>query len=230
MIDNRFTVPIKPTIRQSLDVSIIILASGYNSRMRSYGCVSLMMVDKYHNVLDAQVNAINSIYPKSDIIITSNSDSRELAFKKPKNVRLIEVSEDAGEMSELRLALNVSISSTVVVIDGNTIFDSNSLKNIRNRGSCTLVKDGDASHESLGVTTDCRKVEYIAYGIPNPWCRITVFTGRELDMLSKYCMKKNKSNLCLFECMNNITMNGGTFSYVSNQGYTRRISSPKDII
>jgi len=231
MTTNRFTIPIKPSMRQSLDVTVIILTSSHNSRIQSYGAISLMMVDAYHNILDTQVDAINSVYPKSDIIITSRSHSREIAFKKPKNVRLVEIHDDSpGEVSDLRIALNISISSTVIVVDGNMIFNADAIKSIKNKGSCTLVEDSTKNTGSLGVTTDGRRVEHIAYGIPNTWCHMTSFCGKELELLYKYCSKKSKSNLCLFECINNITANGGSFSYIKNQGYSRRIAGPKDVL
>ncbi len=231
---NRFTVPIKSKSIDSSHVTAIILASIPNPRMKTMPSVSLLSVDKQHNVIDIQVESIRASYPKADIILVTGHDANQVISKKPDGVRIIENQSynDSGENEEIRLALNNSITESILLINGNCIFDAACIQQMRNHGSCTLVDVKDQiDSDSLGVISNGNKVENIAYGIEKKWCYVSYIEGREYTLLKKFASLRNRGNMCAFESLNYIVSNGGTIYTIEQRaGYIRKISSSKDIL
>jgi len=231
---NRFTVPIKKKSNDSSNVTVVLLASIPNPRMKTMPSVSLLNIDKQHNVIDIQVEAIRAAYPKSDIILVTGHDSNQVIAKRPNGVRIIEnqLYNDCGENEEIRLALNNSITECILLINGNCIFNASCLQQLRGHGSCTLVDTkGQMDSDSIGVIANGSKVENLAYGIESKWCYVSYIEGKEYDLLKKFSSLRNRSNMCMFESINYIVSNGGViYTVEQNAGYLRKISSSKDIL
>lgn len=232
--NNRFTVPIKSKSNDSANTTVIILASIPNDRMKTMPSVSLMMVDKQNHVIDIQVEAIRTVFPKSDIVLVTGHDATQVIEHRPTCVRIVEnqMYESRGENEELRLGLNNSTTDNTLIISGNCIFNSNALQHLKNHASCTLIdKRQQIDKDSLGVISNNGRVENIAYGVMDKWCYITYLEARETKILRKFASAKNKSNMCFFEAINYVTSHGGVINTVGQQnGYLRRITSSKDMI
>lgn len=232
--NNRFTVPIKSKTNDSSNTTVLILASIPNDRMKTMPSVSLMMVDKQNNVIDIQVEAIRTVYPKSDIILVTGHDATQVIEHRPTCVRIVEnqMYETRGENEELRLALNNSTTDNILIISGNCIFNANALQHLKNHASCTLIdKNNQIDKDSLGVISNNSRVENIAYGVMDKWCYITYLEAREVRIIKKFASAKNKANMCLFEAINYVTSHGGIINTVGQQnGYLRRITSSKDML
>lgn len=231
---SRFTVPTRPKASDSANVTAIILASIANDRMKTMSPVSLMMVDKQNTVLDCQIDAIRTVYPKCEIILVVGHDAQQVIDKKPRNVRIIEnMSHDnAGEIEELRLAINNVTTDNVLLINGSCIFNANALQHLRGHSSCTLVdKKNQIDKDSLGVISNNGRVEHIAYGVQDKWCYISYLEGREHTILRKFVSVRNRGNLCLFEGINYVLTHSGLIYSIGQQdGYLRKITSGKDLL
>lgn len=231
---NRFILPIKPALTDSSNISVVILGSIPNDRMKTMPAVSLMMVNKQQSVIELQYESISAAYPKSEIILVSGHDSQQVIDKRPKRIRIVEnqLFQECGEIEELKLAVNNVTTDSILIIKGNTIFDSNAIKQLRNHGSCTMIDRKDQmTKDSLGVISNSSKLENIAYGIEDKWCYTTYLEGKEFSMLRKFVNMRAKSKMCLFEALNYIVSNGGLIYCVGqHEGYLRQILSPKDVL
>lgn len=230
---NRFQVPIKSKSFDSSTVTAIILGSIPNDRMKTMQPVSTMLVNSQQTVLDIQVEAIRTVFPKSEIVLVAGHDSQQVIDKKPKSVRIVENSsyETLGEVEELRLAINNVTTDNILIINGSCIFNSGALGHLRGHSSCTLVdKKNQIDRDSLGVISNNGKVENIAYGVQDKWCYITYLEQREQAILRKFVGIKNRGNLCMFESINYVLSHSGQIYAIGQQdGYLRRITSGKDL-
>lgn len=231
---NRFTVPTRPKVSNSANVTAIILASIANDRMKTMLPVSLMMVDKQNTVLDSQIDSIRTVYPKCEIILVVGHDAQQVIDKKPANVRIVENTnyDSAGEIEELRLAINNVTTDNILLINGSCIFNAKALQHLRGHSSCTLVdKNNQIDKDSLGVISNNGRAENIAYGVQDKWCYISYLEAREHAILRKFISVRNRCNLCLFEGINYIlTHNGLIYSIGQQDGYLRKITSGKDLM
>lgn len=231
---NRFVVPIKPAYKDSSNVTAIVLGSIPNDRMKTMPAVSLMMVNKQQSVVELQFESISAAFPKSEMILVVGHDGQQVIEKRPKQMRIVEnqLYEQCGEVEELKLAINNVTTDAVLIIKGNTIFDSKAIKQLRNHGSCTMIdKKDQMTKDALGVISNGSKIENIAYGVEDKWCYTTYLEGRELKILRKFVNMRIKSKMCLFEALNYIVSNGGLIYCVGQQeGYLRQILSPKDVL
>jgi hypothetical protein len=230
---NRFTVPTKPKLGDTSNITAVILSSIANDRMKTMPPVSLMMVDRQHTVLDVQIEAIRTVFPKCEIALVVGHDAQQVIDKKPNYVRVIENvnHETLGEVEELRLAINNCVTDNIILISGNCIFNANALQHLRGHSSCTLVdKKNQIDKDSLGVISNGGRVENIAYGVQDKWCYITYLESREQTILRKFVSVRNRSNLCMFEGINYVLSNGGQIYAIGQQdGYLRRVTSGKDL-
>jgi hypothetical protein len=73
-------------------------------------------------------------------------------------------------------------------------------------------------------------VEHALFDLPNKWAQIAYFTGKELDLLKKFCWNRDHSNKFGFEALNYIVEKGGKL-YISQHKESRAtdIDKPEDI-
>ncbi len=230
---NRFIVPIKPVSQDSSNITVVILASTPNPRMKTMPPVSLMTVDKQHNVLDLQVESIVAAYPQAQIVLVAGHDIGQVVDRRPKNVRIVEnpLYEMTGEVDELRLGLNNVTTEHVIIIDGNVIFNAAAIKQLRGHGSCTLVdRSNQIDKDCLGVISNNSKIENIAFGVQDKWCYITYLQNKEFTILRRFINVRSRGKLCVFESLNYVTSHGGLIYAVGQSGgYLRKINTSKDL-
>lgn len=157
------------------------------------------------NIINYQVSAIRAAYPLADIIVSAGRNANKVAEKLPAGVRLIENLgyDKLGEIGELRLLLNASIHSKVVIIDGRNIFDWKFINDIPRNGSYIITND-KPNKEAVCVSTTNNQVVNIDYGLSYEFMNMVCLQNKELSFLRKFCNNVSKENLFLFEGLKHI--------------------------
>lgn len=217
----------------SSSYTIILYGSKPIDRMRSFGAKSFLQVTKLQTVIDLQIEAIRTVYPKSEVILVSGFDFDKSVKIKPTNVKIIENSrfEETNEIEDIKIGVNASLNPNIIIISSDIIFNASALVQLKNRGSCVLLDSKKQfSPEDVGCTWNDTRVEMLAYGIPNQWCHIAQFSGKELELLKKFVNLKGKGSLVSYEAINYIVKNGGKICPVSQvSGHCRKVEKPEDI-
>lgn len=220
---HRFITSLKPVADNS-QLSILILGSELTPRKRGYGPKSLMQVGKKFNVIETQIDSIRTIYPNANITLITGYMSQQI-INKGYNVSIIEnpFFEETSHVEEIRLGLNIIKGNRVLILNGDLVFDSHALTLTKGRPSSILYDDNDNTTDSIGVTHNNDVAEILAYGIPHKWCHNLLVEGRELSLLRKFAINKERSKLMFFEAVNHIIKSGGLIRTVhQNEGILYR--------
>ena len=198
---SRHTVSIKDEAQQK-HISVIILASNPGYRMKSHGPKCLLEVDG-KTILSHQIKAIEQKFPKAEIILVVGFFAERVIKQVPQDIRIIEnqLYDNTNEMEQVRLALNNMVTNSALIVNGNTFFDFNTLKNIIPTKSCIVAQD-QKSNENIGITVVNGKATIMGYGLEKEWCNIVYLESKELVKLKASCNKKNCNKMYLFEGLN----------------------------
>lgn len=212
MVNNfqRFTLPIKK-ISEENELTIIILGADVSPRKKSHGPKSLLSLGTKWNVIETQIDSIKTIFPKADIILVTGFQSQTI-INKSYPVRIIEnpFYEETSEVEQIRLALNATLTSKVLIINGDLAFDAPSLINIANYHTSILFNETLSNdNDSIGLIQNNNIAENLSYSLPVKWLYTFYVEGKELEMLRKFVKNKERSKLLFFEAVNYIISSGG---------------------
>lgn len=231
--ETRFVTSTKTGLFDTSKTTVVVYGSTPIDRMKSYGCKSFIPISKTENIIDIQLSAIRSVFPKSEIIFVGGFDFESLIKNKTNEFKVIENSrfESSNEIEDIKIAINAMTNTQLVTISSDIIMNSNTLLQIKGRGSSILVdRRGQFSPEDIGSTWINNKLEMLSFGIPNQWCHISQFHGKEFDLLKKFVNSNGKDNMMLFEGINYILRNGGKMLAIGQTtGFCRKIEKVEDI-
>lgn len=214
-MSNRFTTEIK---RVNEGLTVIILAAGMGRRMKQYGPKSLL---KYQGktILEWQIETINSIYKNTDIILCSGFKANRLEKVTPDYVRLVENSnyESTNTIESLRLALNVSKPSNLLVLHGDLLFNSAAISFPSMKESIICIeKSGGIDSDEIGCVIQDNHITNLDFGLKDIWGQINFIHRSGYDDL-KYICRSCKKNLSLYEVMNRMINKGHSFKAHQNK-------------
>lgn len=205
---SRNVVPAK-RINNSSNTSVIILNSMWGNRTKSYGPKGLFQIDNSFNLFERQMSILHKLLNKCEIICVIGFEHRKFINKKyPIRYVYNPVFEETNSSFELSLGLYSCVSPNILVINGDLVFDENIIKSATSKKESSLLISEDFEIDDVGVTYN-ENVEHIAYGLPEKWCQIGFFNGRELDLLRKCCYNQERSKWLLYESLNYVIQNGG---------------------
>jgi hypothetical protein len=208
----RFTMPIKNVASEN-ELAIIILGADVSPRKKSQGAKSLIPLSPKWNVIEMQLDAIKTMYPKAEVILITGFQSQQVINKKyPLKIIENPFYDETSDVEQIRIALNATLSSKVLIVNGDLAFDAPSLMNIEKHGSNVLFTDEktlDKDDTCIGVVHNNNVVENLVYCTPNKWLHTLYAEGKELDILRKFIRNKERSKLLLFEAINYIISSGG---------------------
>lgn len=227
---DRFTQEIK---KHSVHMSVAILSAGSGQRIKSYEPRSLLKLgDK--TLIDYQVELLRNNFKNPDIIVTVGIHANKIIKKTDRNIRIVEnqLHEHTNSFESLRLAVNNSISDSILFLHGDLLFNKKTLSGLSYNKSFVLVdRDNQFNEREAGVTIVNKKASIFSYGLPDKWCQIAYLTGREFAMLQQICYKNNPDHkkMLTFEVLNSIINKGGQlFCYEPPNMKIREIDCMRD--
>lgn len=223
---NRFITTTKTKPGDSDKYSIVLLASLPQERMVYGPPISLYPVQGYNCVLEMQYHVIRTVFPYGHIYIVVGHNASQIINRCPKDIHIIENQryEEFGETEELKLAINATITDSVITIGGNMVFDEQILTQAKTIHSSVIIDSESTDDGAVGVINNHSRLENLAFGLPKKWCYISHLMGKELDAMKSFVNTKSKSNLCMFEAINAITSKRGIIYTVErNKGLLQRI-------
>jgi choline kinase len=202
----------------SLSVAILASIPGY--RMQTRPCVSILPITDSYNLIDLQYHSIRNAYKTCDIVMTIGHNAGNVIEKRPKEIRIIENSlyQTTGEVQELRLVANNISSNSLLIINGDTIFNTNFIKSI-DLNQSTLFIDKVANEEEPGCFIVKERVTSVGYGNKNSLTGIIYLTGLELELLQRYVNVRSKSNYSQVEAYDYIASRGNIKSQLITSEY-----------
>lgn len=194
-------------------LSIIISASSYIQRMKSYGPPILFKHNSGITLLEYQIKLIKEIFPESEIILISGLWADRVANLKTDDFRIVEnqLFESTNEVEDIRLGLNNITTNNVLIFSGDMYFNKDTLINIPSESFVIYDSKNQLSNIEIGMTIVDKNATTLSFDLINKYTGIIYINTNVFDKFKKVCLDRTKSRLFLFEIINNLITNGIKF-------------------
>lgn len=219
---------------RSDSVSVIIPAAGMGRRMKSYGPKPLIKIGN-STIIKNQVSLLQSYIPNSNIILVCGFRAEKLMNETPSHILKVEneLYEQTNVVRSIAMGLRISGDcSKVMVVYGDLVFNSETLRSISFKESSIIVTDSTMGVDEVGCIIDesDQTLTNLMYDLPEKWGQISVFVNKELELLKQLCWDEKNNTKFGFEIINQILEKGGKFKCVQNSKIKIvDIDSSKDI-
>jgi choline kinase len=193
-------------------VTVILLSENVGHRMKSYGSTSLLSLGNA-TVLEHQINAIKSLFVNYEIILCGGFDiDRVVKFVNQKyrsdNVRVIEnqMYLNSNDCESVRLCLNNTTNSRVLICNGELLLTSNCLHSLDLNRSHIVVEKKNSPNLEIGVTVNQDGfAENFCYGVDLKWSEIVFLQSSEIiESLRKIISTPDYKTKFIFEALNEL--------------------------
>lgn len=212
---NRFTRKIKSIGGgKDSDLSVIIIGSKANHKMKSYGPPSLIKDKNNQSILEVQLQSLQSEFSKVEIILVGGFDFDKLLKFKSEKLRLVENQQYhlSNDIEDLRLGINNSIYENILVLYSDIYISNGVLSDITKKSTLVIDKNNRLTENDAGVTIVDNHPTILSIGIGNPkWTKIAYFTEKENKLLRQFIANRDNGKLFLWEAINFILDKRGEF-------------------
>lgn len=215
-------------------IGVIIPAAGMGRRMKSYGPKPLIEIGN-STIIKNQINLLQTYFTSTTIVLVCGFKAMRLMNETPSYILKVEneLYADTNVARSIGLGLRVvATASKVIVVYGDLVFNSDTLKNIDLAESSIIVADLAMGEDEVGcvIDTETQQLTNLMYDLPHKWGQIAVFVGKELDLLKQLCWDEKSYTKFGFEIINQIIYKGGQFKCIQDPNIKIiDIDSSKDI-
>ena len=221
-------------------ISVVIPAAGMGKRMKSYGPKPLIKIGN-STIIKNQISLLHSYIPECNIILVCGFQSATLMESTPNYIAKVENEKYA----ETNVARSIGIGlrviqncSKVIIIYGDLVFNSATLKNMDIKQSAIVVTNDKMGTDEVGCIIDeNNKLINLMYDLPIKWGQISLFMGKELELLKDLFWEEKNYKKFGFEIINEIIKQGGEFQCIQNNNIkiididnSRDIQKAKEIL
>jgi len=202
------------------NIGIIIPAAGMGRRMKSYGPKPLIKIGN-STIIKNQVHLLQTYIGPTTIVLVCGFKAAILMNETPHYILKVEneLYADTNVVRSIGLGLRViATASKVIVVYGDLVFNSDTLKDIDLQESSIIVADQAMGEDEVGCVIDSQNQQLanLMYDLPHKWGQIAVFVGKELDLLKQLCWDEKNYTKFGFEIINQILFKGGHFKCIQN--------------
>jgi len=207
----RHIVSTKRDLKLDAELHFIILSAGEGTRVKSYGTRALWEIN-HEPILVKQIKMIRKVYTKSKITVVVGFESEKIiSVVKDLNVNFVEnqLYTTQGQLGSVRLGLMNTIPQEVVIIHGDMKFNKQTIEGISIGGSKIITDSrGMICRDKVGVR-GLDYVEHFGYTWDMKWAQIVYLRDKELQLMRKFCYKKERGNLMTYEALQYIVYHRG---------------------
>ena len=202
--------------------------------MKSYGPKPLIKIGN-STIIKNQINLLQAYIPDINIVLVCGFKAERLMNETPSNILKVEneLYEQTNVVRSIAMGLRISGDcSKVMVVYGDLVFNSETLRSISFKESSIIVTDSTMGVDEVGCIIDesDQTLTNLMYDLPEKWGQISVFVNKELELLKQLCWDEKNNTKFGFEIINQILEKGGKFKCVQNSKIKIvDIDSSKDI-
>lgn len=191
-------------------ITVILLCDNPGYRMKSYGPISLINIGS-KKLIDLQIDAITTVFPKSEIIICLGFDCEKVCrYIKSKYLDKIRIVENqlyatTNSCESLRLCLNNSNSNKILICDGNLLFDRQTISLIDKTKPCVLVESEPNDTLEIGININKNVAQFFSFGAKYIWSEIMFLAGNDIiESFRKILSNSHNKTRFVFEAINEL--------------------------
>ena len=193
-------------------VSIILLCDTPGYRMKSYGPMPLIPMQK-HRLIDIQINNVKKAFQNFEIILCVGYDADKVCkyvrtkFKNS-NIRIVENQnyKTSNSCEGVRLCLNNINNDKIFIVDGSLIVHPDTWSGIEDKKSCVLTESDFYENLEIGVNVgEQGTIEHFGFGAHRPWSEIVYLNNNDIiETLRRIISGVNFKQKFLFEGLNEL--------------------------
>lgn len=194
-------------------VTIILLGENHGHRMKSYGPIPLIELNK-KTLLQKQVEAIRAVFPEYEIILCSGFDAKKTTeyvkenFKHD-NIRIVEnqLHYNSNCCESARLCLNNTMNDKILICSGNILLTPSFLSSIDYRKTSVNVQQENFKSEFfISAIINKSKLQSFCLGEKRDFWTETLYLNGEDIVNQFYSIVSNPDfkNKFIFEAVNEL--------------------------
>lgn len=196
---------VMPTRQQNTSIgntSIILLSTSTERECKKWGKDSLSL-----EILRLQLQILRSKYSTIEVIVVTNENfTNTPSLKKDFNIKVIPniYLGNENELQDIKFGLAACLSSNVIIICGNMIFNAELIYNI-SRGESKILVDENQPQlrgDNVGVIKRDNNIINLAYDIKPKWGKIVYLQKDDKNILENILYTQNNVHRFLFEGLN----------------------------
>ena len=201
-------------------IGVIIPAAGMGRRMKSYGPKPLIKIGN-STIIKNQINLLQTYFGSTTLVLVCGFKSVLLMNETPNYILKVEneLYADTNVARSIGMGLRViSTASKVIVVYGDLVFNSDTLKNIDLEESSIVLADQAMGEGEVGCVIDSQtqQLTNLMYDLPHKWGQIAIFMDKELELLKTLCWDEKNYTKFGFEIINQILYKGGRFKCIQS--------------
>jgi len=216
-------------------VTVILLCDSPGYRMRSYGPLPLINIDK-NKLIDLQIQAIQQTFVNNEIILCVGFDAEKICkyirtYYNKINIRIVEnqLFNSCNSCESARIALNNTLNDKIVICDGNLLLSSKSLSLIQYYETCVLTEVNPSENLEIGININEKQdAEYFSFGAKSIWSEILYLHNFEtVELFRKIIVSQDNKSKFLFEALNELLKTKHKIKCIPNKHQLQKISNIK---
>ena len=211
---------------------VILLAAGLNTRFKSSTPKALTSLGE-ETVLGRQLRLVREVFEASQVIVVGGHEQEKLRRRLPGDAQFVlnERFEETNVAHSAVCGLDASLTSSVVMILGDLVFNRAALSGLNRLESAVLVDAQPNSRpQEVGLTVVDDEVTQFAYGLPLKFGGIFSLVGTEKKAFVDVASRTGGDRRFLFEVLNTVLNEGGRFQAYAPSGLKlAEIDHPRDV-
>jgi len=197
-------------------LNVIIPAAGIGKRMKSRGPKGLLPVHHGMSILEVEIRTILKVYPHADIVIVGGFEYQKIRNALWGNFPIRIVHNDQYKTTNvtqsIAVGLEASLPGPLLIIHGDLIFNTNTIKGLAGKQSSLLVVENQLDPDEVGIGHHNGIVTTLSYALATKWGQMAYLQNKELDLFRAAVWNYKISNQWfLYEALNHVIDKGGRF-------------------
>ena len=195
-------------------ISVVLLSDKAGKRMKSYGPTPLVSI-KGKKLIDWQIAALKAVFKDFEIVIAGGFECEKVVkYVRTKHqslrIRIVEnqIYHHSNCCESLRLCINNISNDSVLIVNGDVLFNWSSLNDITTGSACVLYQDNQPSTNlEVGlIKSDRDNLVNLNYGITDKiWSEMLYLKGRtNIECLRSIVSSIEYKNKLLFEAISSM--------------------------
>ena len=216
-------------------VTVVLLCDSPGYRMKSYGPLPLVSISNA-KLIDLQIKAVQEAFKNFEIILCVGFDAEKICkYVRTKyhniNIRIVEnqLFNSSNSCESVRIALNNTLNSKVLICNGNLLINTDSLLLINYSQTCVLIETSPCENLEIGINVDDHNdAQYFSFGACKTWSEVLFLDNRDvIEAFRKIVVSPESKNKFIFEAINEMIKIKYPIKCIKNQYPVKKISNIK---
>lgn len=218
-------------------ITVIIPSAGIGRRMKYHGAKALLELPNHETIIERQLRIIREVLPLCEIIVVVGFQADKIISLVKSRYRTRFVYSPNYEITSvvhsISLGLFPCLSSRVLILYGDLVFNSDTLLKTVGKGNISNILTSDKGQiltSEVGVTTQNNLAEHFGFDISTKWAQCIFLVDNVLNTFKSLVHNLDNSKIFTYEILNQLlSHNHQLYATNLNDGQLVEVDNIKDI-